>query len=463
MLIKKIALYIFVFLCFSCGSSRQEKTGFIITDDFPVEKILEKGTLDIATFYNTTDYYIYKGITRGFHYELAKDFADFLGVDLHIVEVDNNIDAAIDKLYEGKYDLLAVSLTETPERKEKVCFTDPFFTTGEVLVQNNRNKLLKDLEELDGKDIYVLKDAAINKILLHLQDSLNIRPNIIYVEHFSYEDILHLVNIGEIDYTVIDGNIAQAAALSMKHLDHSLSLNDNITVAWGVSTQNSLLNEAINQWLALAKKDSKFNFLFNRYFNNRNSVSQHNSKYSVLKKGGISPFDNLLKKESKRLGWDWRLLAAVVYIESQFNPESESPYGAYGLMQVLPETADLFHVQDYFTPDSNIYVGVRYLKYLDDLYQEQIKDPWERLKFTLASYNAGAGHVRDAMRLTEKYQKDPYKWDNNVAYYLLNKSKPEFYQDPLSRNGYCNGKQATEYVRRTLETYNHYKNISSQR
>ena len=153
------------------------------------------------------------------------------------------------------------------------------------------------------------------------------------------------------------------------------------------------------------------------------------------------------------------MLAALVYTESQFDPYAESEVGAYGLMQIIPETADHFNVGNYFEPDSNVYVGTKYLHYLDRYFSSQPIDSSERLKFVLAAYNAGPGHVLDAIRLANKYGKDATLWDNNVDYYLLHKNEPEYYRDPLSKNGYCNGRQTYKYVRQVLETYNNYKNI----
>ena len=115
-------------------------------------------------------------------------------------------------------------------------------------------------------------------------------------------------------------------------------------------------------------------------------------------------------------------------------------------MQIIPETADHFNVGNYFEPDSNVYVGTEYLHYLDRYFSSQPIDSSERLKFVLAAYNAGPGHVLDAIRLA-------------VDYYLLHKNEPEYYRDPLSKNGYCNGRQTYKYVRQVLETYNNYKNI----
>lgn len=460
-MLKKKILYSFIILLFLCCKGLQRKSeDFVIVEPFDVEKILSKGMLDVSTLYTTTDYYIYKGITRGFHYELAKDFANFLGVRLNITNVDSDSKHATEGLLAGKSDVLAISLSKTPEREGKIGFTSPFFSTGRVLVQNRQKPAVQTVEELEGKTVYIVKNSAQKSVLMKLRDSLQINFKITEVEQFSMEDLLHLVEIGEIDFTATDENVAKAAGLSMKQLDYSVRLSDDVPVSWATRPNSEGLREVIDEWLVYVKKSGKFNFLYNRYFNNKNSVPHHKSKYSVIKKGGISPFDDILKKESEILGWDWRFLAALIYRESHFNPDAESPLGAYGLMQVTAETAGMFGVSDYFLPDSNIYAGVRYLKYLNTIFSEYPIDSLEKEKFTLASYNTGPGHVLDAMRLAEKHGKNPYLWEDNVDYFLRNKYKPEFYRDPVVRNGYCRGEETFAYVRNVLETYNNYKNIN---
>lgn len=460
MTISKIAVYITLFFCYACRLGNKTPQEFILPEPSCLEKILDKGRLDISTFYNTTDYYVYRGITRGFHYDLARDFANYLGVKLNIAEVNNDIDTAIHRMNAGFFDLLAVSLTQTPSRQQLLQFCQPFFQTGEVLVQPKSQKPLTDLAQLDGKEIFITRSSdSYKEVLRQIQDSLNIQIYVTEIDQYSYEDLLHLVETGEIDYTVIDENIAKASSLSMKNIDYSLKLKEKISVSWATRPGDILLTNEINTWLAGIRKSGKLNALYQRYFNNHRSVPSNTSKYALLRKGDISVFDLLLKRESLKLNWDWRLLAALVYTESLFDPEAESEVGAYGLMQVIPETADQFHVFDYFQPDSNVYVGVEYLRYLNRYFTAYPIDSLERIKFILASYNAGAGHVLDAMRLAQKYGKDPYIWDNNVDYYILHKNKPEYYRDSLAKNGYCNGPQAYNYVQQVLENFNNYKNI----
>lgn len=456
----KITCCLLLLFCFSCKNKTQHLSSYIYPSSSHLEEILQKGSLDISTFYNTTDYYIYKGITRGFHYELAQDFANYLGVKLQIIEVNNNMDTAIQRLQNKRYDLLALSLTQTSNRKKILHFSQPLFHTGEVLVQHKNLSPISNLKDLHGKEIFIPQSAhSYKKILQNIQDSLHIHINIRESKQYNYEDLLHLVEKGEIAYTIVDENIAQAKHFTLKNIDYSIKLQDSISISWATPLGSKELTNEINLWLKQLQKSGKLNYLYKRYFKNPNSVPKSVSKYNLLKKGQISPFDSLIKEQSKRLGWDWRFLAALIFVESKFDPTAQSHLGAYGLMQIIPETAEQFKVTNYFQTDSNIYVGVSFLQYLDNFLRPHVSDSTERVKFVLASYNAGAGHILDAMRLASKYGKNPQIWKNNVDYFLLHKNEPKYYQDSLVKNGYCNGTQSYQYVERIFETYNNYKNI----
>jgi len=140
----------------------------------------------------------------------------------------------------------------------------------------------------------------------------------------------------------------------------------------------------------------------------------------------LCPYDDQLKKEAALIGWDWRLLASIAYQESNFNPKVKSWVGAIGLMQVMPETGKYFGVRDLWNPEKNISVGTRFIKFLDDYWKKTVPDENERRKFVLASYNVGLTHVIDAQRLTKKYGRKIDQWDDNVEFYLAQKSNPKY-------------------------------------
>ena len=153
----------------------------------------------------------------------------------------------------------------------------------------------------------------------------------------------------------------------------------------------------------------------------------------------ISMYDEIFIKESERLGWDWVMLASLVWNESRFNNDIVSSQGARGLMQFMPRTAARFGLEgdELKDPKKNIDAGVEYLKFLERRFDE-VEDRDERIKFVLAGYNAGPGHVRDAMALAKKYGDDPYIWDNSVEKWLLALQESKYYMDNLLHTGLGN-------------------------
>lgn len=144
--------------------------------------------------------------------------------------------------------------------------------------------------------------------------------------------------------------------------------------------------------------------------------------------------------------------------ESQFDPNAESWAGAQGLMQLIPGTAEQFKLENLKDPEGHIQAGVKYLKWIDDYWKEQIPDSLERQKFVLASFNVGLGHIIDAVRLCDKYGGRSKIWDEHVAEFLLKKSRAEFYNDEVVKHGYCRGAEPYQYVQEIFDTYRHYLN-----
>ena len=174
MYIIKTITYTLLFLsCFASCKTKQEELPLVIPEPGTLEKIEQRGVLNVCSYYNTTDYYVYKGIPKGFHYELVKDFADYLGVKLNI-EINTNIDESIQKLNEGQYDLIAMSLSVTDSRKEDVQFSLPLFTTSQVLVQHTSDTLLQSVDDLKGKEIFLQEGTSFTRFLQHLNDSLQL-------------------------------------------------------------------------------------------------------------------------------------------------------------------------------------------------------------------------------------------------------------------------------------------------
>jgi membrane-bound lytic murein transglycosylase F len=294
---------------------------------------------------------------------------------------------------------------------------------------------------------------------MHLSDEIGAEINIVQDSIYGVEQLVSMVSGGEIDYTVCDENVAKVNQTYFPNLDIATPISFPQNIAWAVRRDSPEWLSYLNNWIINFKKTKEFAILYKKYFEVSRAQMIVLDDYHSISGGKISPYDDIIKKKSERFGIDWRLTAAVIYQESKFDTAAVSWAGAYGLMQVMPESADLFRIHDYEEPAQNIEVGVRLLKWLDNNFKKEVPDSLERIKFVLAAYNVGLGHVKDAQRLAAKYNRIPIVWTNNVDYFLLNKSAARYYKDPVVKWGYCRGEEAYDYVNRVLNTYHHYVNI----
>ena len=405
-----------------------------------------------------------------FNYELLKSFSDHIGIDLEIV-TENQLERAFEMLKSGEADLLAIGLTVNSSRKKEILFTEPIDETRQVMVQrkpgNWRSLTADDLDRrlirnqlgLAKKTIYVQEGSSHVERLHTLAAEIGDSINIIEVPYESEKLIQHVAN-GEIDYTVCDENIALVNAKYYPGIDVSTPVSFPQSLAWGVRKKNSdaLLSE-LNRWIAAYKKTGSFALLHAKYFNNSRSSIIVRSDYYALNSGKVSQYDDMIRRYSASIKWDWRLLASLICQESHFNPNVESYAGAVGLMQIMPVTGRNFGIDITSSPENNMKAGIHYINWLHSIFDPKITDENERINFILASYNAGPGHVLDAMKLAEKNGMDPQKWDGNVALWLTKKSEPRYYNDIVVKNGYFRGKESVAFVAEILDRYEHYKNI----
>lgn len=435
-----------------------------------LQKIREEGKLVAITDYNSTNYFIYRGKPMGFQYELLKKFAKHLDVELEI-QVNKELEKSFQLMEEGKCDILAFNLTITEARRKRIDFTVPYAQTRQVLVQRKpenwremskrevERHLIRNQLELDNKVVYVRANSSYVPRLKNLSEEIGGEIRIIEKENYSEEQLIALVARGEIDYTVCDENVAKVNATYYPILDVETAISFPQNQGWGVPKKADSLLTVVNNWLTEYKSTLDYAMIYNKYFRNRKSAFIRKSDYYTISSGKVSPYDELIKEYSNKIGWDWRLLASLIFQESRFNPTARSWAGAYGLMQLMPSVIERYNVNNKSSPRQNIRGGVNFLKWLKEQIKKRgIKDEEEQLKFVLASYNVGLGHVLDARRLTEKYDGSPDKWEN-VKEYILKKSNPEYYKDEVVYYGYCRGIETYNYVDQILDRYEHYKNI----
>jgi membrane-bound lytic murein transglycosylase F len=365
-----------------------------------------------------------------------------------------------------------MNLTVTRNREKEFAFSKPHCYTRQVLVQRKKdkkqvkndnspgfNKLIRNQLELAGKSIYVQENSSYAERLRALSNEIGDSINVIEIPDYEVEQLIGMVAAGEIDYTVCDENLARVNKNYYDNIHVETPISFPQKIAWAMRKESQGLQDVVNRWMKSFKKTAKYKRIYQKYFLNKRSTHIVNDGFHSMKGGQFSVYDDIIKRESEKYDLDWRLVASIIYQESRFSPSIESWAGAVGLMQLMPETAKTFGVQKITSPVDNIRGGLKFLKWLDERLKEDVPDPEERLKFVLASYNVGLGHVQDAMRLAEKYGKDPSKWEGNVDFFLLNKSKPKYYNDPVVKYGYCRGEEPYYYVNDILERYEHYKNV----
>ena len=477
-MIKKILTVLFcfgTFLALILGGFSCNPSGGAIAlrttqqSDSLLAQIQNRGKLVAITSYNSTNYFIHQGEPLGYQYELLRSLADNLGVNLDII-VENDIDKSVEMLNSGKADIIARDLTITTSHARKMSFSDPIIQTRQVLIQRKPadwkdmnekemdNLLIRDPKSLKGKTIYVQKGSSYDEKINDLQKNLHLKVKIKTDADRDVEDLIAAVSHKSIDYTICNEQLAAINNSIYKNVDIKTPLNEFQNIAWAVKKGNHSLLDEVNMWLREFKKSPQASIIYDKYYTNPRGVALA-QKQQVIKRGThLTPFDNLLRRYSKQIGWDWRLLASLIYEESHFQPGIVSWDGAKGLMQFSPSTAHTYGINEHSPIERQLSAGTRYLKKLNTIFRPHVKDKEDRNKFVIASYNIGLSHVIDARRLTEKYKHNPGKWSDNVEYYLRSKTKPEFYNDSVVKGGYARGDRTCDYVDRIYDRYHLYLN-----
>jgi membrane-bound lytic murein transglycosylase F len=458
----KLKLILFsVFILFCSCIAVWEKLNTI-----SLSEIKKRGKLKVITSYNPNSYFLYKDQPIGYEYELLKLLAKDLGVelDMHVTSDLNNIDYMLNN---GEGDLIAANSLVTREKSKQLKYTEYVMTTKQVLIQRRKNynpkkkkvDYLENAVELIGKTIHVRENSDFHFKLKKLQDeiggSIKIAP---IKENITIDELIEKVYSGEIDYTVADDQTALINQSYYSEIDSKLAISIDTKIAWVVRRNSSELLEYINDWIL--KNRDKIEEIQDKYYRkSRLYMEELKSEFKPKSKSSISAFDTIIKIEAEKLNWDWRLLASLIFQESRFNPSAQSWAGARGLMQIMPETAAGLGLplSEINNPKRNIETGVKHLQYLQRLWKDIIPDEEERIKFVLASYNAGQGHVLDAMTLTKYFNKKSTVWDKNVEDSMLLLSDPAYFNGYGVKYGYCRGIEPYKYVHEIFDRYKEFR------
>jgi membrane-bound lytic murein transglycosylase F len=469
-------LFLLMCLClllFAVGcdnTSRRKKRKQEYAGIVDLDSIKRRGSLIMLTENSASTYFLYRNQQSGFDYELALAFAKHLGVRLEVKLIDD-VDRMFEMLRNGNADLVASNLTITPHRSDSVSFSKPLYQTRQVLVQrkiepteSQSTLAIQDSTQLGLMPIWVHRYSSFYE---RLQEIAAGSGQSIRIEEapgeISTDDLIRLVDDGAIPATITDENLATIELSNYDNIDVGVPVSGLQDIAWAVRKESTSLLAELNLWLASKEGVLRSKRLYRKYFNEANLARPKGFVLPKVGPGAISPFDSLFKVYAPQLGWDWRMLASIAYHESHFNPQAQSWSGAYGLMQLMPQTAIRFGCTSTPTPECSVQAATKYIKYLQNMWQKRVPNDAERTKFVLASYNIGQGHIIDAQNLARELGMKDSVWDGNVAEALLMKQQEKYYTMSCVKHGYCNAREPFIFVQKIIGTYDLYKSVSSEK
>jgi len=422
----------------------------LLIDDF--DQIKGRRVLRMITRNNAATYFLWRGQLKGFEYELMRHFARQHRLRLEVVVPPHGEDP-LRWLVEGRGDLVAAALTPTPQRRSLgVAFTRPYNYVRQMIVTRVEDERLGAPADLGGRSVAVRRSSAYWQTLEQLRESGIPLELVAAPEEMETEEIISLVASGEYDLTLADSHIVDIELTWRDDIKMAFPLTEALPWAWAVRESNLQLAEAANAFLAREYRSLHYNVVYDRYFRDSRRILDHIER-RVDVTTGISPYDEIVKKYAEMYEFDWRLIVSLMYQESRFLPNARSFAGARGLMQVLPSTAQELGFDDLSQPEQAIHAGVKYLDWVRDRFETELSVR-DRMWFTLAAYNAGPGHVRDARRLAELQGLNQNRWFGNVEQTMLLLSRSQYFQ--AAQHGYCRCTEPVNYVREIRSRYNAY-------
>ncbi|HEY8570688.1 transporter substrate-binding domain-containing protein, partial [Microbulbifer sp.] len=425
-----------------------------------LDKIKERGVLRAVTRNHPGTYFMWKGRVMGFEFELLNKFAKSLDVRLEIIVAPTHREI-FSMVRDGDADVAASLVSATKARDQAGMDFGPAYMKETVGLVGRPGDKIEKLEDLHGRTIHLLRSSSQYEFVMELLKEhpelkeLEIKIELV-PEELTIPQILDRVADGKYDLTIADDVTVRLEHHWRDDIINLFDLHvDDNPYAWMVRENNPQLLQAVNQFFNDPKIVELRNTLFHKYFDEPKRTRQEIKALS--QKGEISPYDNLVKKYAKQYDFDWRLIVAQMFQESTFNAKAKSWVGARGLMQVMPDTGKQIGEKNLFDPETSVRAGLKYLEWLHRKFEDKDISPENMMWFTLASYNAGLGHVYDAKDLAEEMGWDRKVWFGNVENAMLLLSEKKYYSK--ARYGYARGREPFDYVRKIVQRYRTYAGL----
>ena len=407
-------------------------------------------TIVVLTSNGPNTYYIKnEGEYAGFEYDLVNLFAKELGPEYSVKFITaDQLGDVIPKLINGEAHFAAANLSITPQRAEAVKFGPSYLDVQQHIAygidQNNEPKEIKDLI---GKHIHVPKGSSYAERLKQLQGS---QPMLSWQETGSTDELLEQVNIGVLDYTVADDRMIDLLQNFYPNIGKGIALGEPEKLAWAFPKNGDpWLYEKSSQFFKRISVDGTLKNLIDRYYGHANRLDPVDvSKFLELSQTRLPKYTAFFKHAQEVSDIDWRLIAAISYEESHWDPYNTSPTNVRGMMMLTEQTADAMKVTDRLDAQQSITGGARYISLLKQQVPDQIPEP-DRTWMAIAAYNIGFAHLEDARVLAKRLNLNPDNWaDLKTTLPLLNKAK--YYS--TVKFGYASGGSPVIFVE-SIRTY----------
>lgn len=415
-----------------------------------LEQIKEKGELVVLTRNSATTYYEDRDGLAGFEYDLVKMFADELGVKIKFI-VPERFNDILPMLMDGKAHLAAAGLTITPNRKTMVRFGPGYHTITQQLIYKLGNKKPGNLEDTVGSFFEVVAGSSHEEELLRQKQKI---PDLDWISNneLGTEELINMVWEGILDYTIADSNDVSVNQRFYPEIAVAFNLTEPEELAWAFPhSEDSSLYDAAMSFFQRIKLTGKLDRLMERYYGktaNIGFVGTNTFKFHAEVR--LPKYIDYFKQAAEANQFDWKLIAAIGYQESHWDPEAISPTGVRGIMMLTSNTAQYLGVDDRIDPKQSIFGGARYLRSIEKKIPDRIKDK-DRIWLSLAAYNIGYGHLEDARILAQKKGLNPDKWDDlRTVLPLLSQEK--YHQE--TKHGYARGREPVTYVENIRTYYN---------
>ena len=423
---------------YTIGEPEPEKT--------VLEKIQEKGRLDVVILNSPTTYYSGTEKELGFDYELIKEFTKEIYVDLNL-SVVFTVSEALQKSREGVGDITVAGLTITKERQKEFKFGPQYHTVQEQLICSSemyKKKIFpRDVDDMVGLNIVVGKDTSYETTLNKLKETID-GFDFNTTDEYSTEQLLDLVHKREIDCTVADSSVFMINQRYYPKLVRALVLSDRKSLGWILrDTSDESVNEALYKWLNRYERSGKMAELRDHYFTFLSIFDYYDTSifYERLEERLPKYREHFIGAGEKH-NIPWMVLAAQSYQESHWNPNATSHTGVRGMMMLTNNTAKLLGVKNRIDVKQSIYGGAKYLRVIMGKLPPEIKGK-NRWAIALASYNVGYGHILDAQVLARKLNINPYSWKDLKEVLPLLTQKKYFRK---LKYGYARGNEPVKYV-----------------